>query len=417
QANSGMETAPIGTETDIDGKTSAGDNRGERSGEFAEGGGYGGRSKEGRGRSVGCGDSSASGENAVEAGLVWLAAHQVKEGPHKGSWSFDFVDSCRRCSDSGTHGSRIAATALALLPFLGAGYTFEGSPAENPYREVVEDGLAYLLKNAKETGAGCDLLQSTDGMYSHGIAAMALCEAYTMCKRKPKRLTFVAQEAIRFIEEAQDRRTGGWRYTPGQSPGDISVSAWQTMALKSAKLGGLNVSQPTLYGITDFLDLVQDDGGRRYHYLPQNVRDPMRGKGEDSKINSTATGLLLRMYLGWKPGDKPLDDGVEAVAAYGALKKGKNGETVCNVYFVYYATLLLHHYGGSNWNSWNRQVQEFLVNSQSTTGHEAGSWYFPDYYCDKGGRLLNTSLALLILETPYRIMPLFRSTGAGVPAK
>ncbi|GHT25473.1 hypothetical protein FACS18942_00440 [Planctomycetales bacterium] len=410
QTDMGTAAEPLETVPDIDGKQSTGGSKNERAGKFVSGGGYEGRTKTGRGRAVGSGDSSASGENAVESGLAWLAAHQIKNGTHQGSWCFDFAESCGQCSNSGTHGSRIAATAAALLPFLGAGYTFEGTAAENPYKNVVEDGLAYLLKSAKETGTGCDLQQATDRMYSQGIATMALCEAYAMCKRnpKPKRLSFVAQEAIRFIEEAQDPHTGGWRYDPRQSPGDLSVSAWQIMALKSAKNGGLNVSQPVIYGITDFLDLVQDDGGRQYHYLPQNVREPMRGKGEDSKINSNATGLLLRMYTGWKPDEKPLEEGVDAVALHGALKRDANGKIICNPYFVYYATLLLHHYGGSNWNSWNRQIQELLVNSQSTGGHEAGSWYFPDYYCDKGGRLLNTSLALLILETPYRIMPLFR---------
>jgi len=70
--------------------------------------------------------------------------------------------------------------------------------------------------------------------------------------------------------------------------------------------------------------------------------------------------------------------------------------------------LALHHYGGEHWDSWNNELQTFLIRTQSRQGCEAGSWYFRDAYCDSGGRLLNTALAVMILETPYRFMPLYR---------
>lgn len=379
-------------------------------GNFVSGGGFENRTRQGRDRAVGSGDACAPGEDAVEAALAWLAKHQIKTGDLKGAWSFDFEESCKCCSDGGPHPSRTASTALALLAFLGAGYTHENAlPGEptNRYKQVVEDGLAFLIVRARTSEEwGCDLQYiGKDGMYSHGIAAMCLCEANAMSRRKPKRLNFVAQESIRFIERAQDVRTGGWRYKPNESPGDLSVSAWQIMALKSARLGGLHVSQPTIYGAWDFLDRVQDDGGRRYHYLPQLIRPGIQGKGKDSIVCCNAMGLLLRMYLGWKPGEAVLDEGIDMIARRGPLNDDGSS---CNLYFAYYSTLAMHHYGGSNWNSWNRQVREFLIQTQAQRGHEAGSWYFEDYYCDKGGRLLNTVLATLILETPYRIMPLFR---------
>lgn len=372
------------------------------SGGLVSGGGYEGRTPEGRGRSVGTGETTVGGEDAVEAALAWFAAHQIrKKGSLQGSWSFDFEETCNKCSHGGSHGSRVAATALALLPFLGAGYTHE----EGRYKEVVEDGLYFLLVRARETTRGAELNQGTEGMYSHGIATMALCEAYAMSRNKPQRLRHVAQEAIRFIEEAQDRRTGGWRYTPNESPGDLSVSAWQIMALKSARLAGLHVSEPTIYEAIHFLDSVQMEGGIKYNYLPDFDR---RGSGEDSPWTCNATGLLLRQYFGWKPGYRTLDEGIDLVARHGPLK---NDGRFCNLYYAYYATLALHHHDGSGRRKWNDRLREFLVRTQSRRGDEAGSWFFPDHYCDKGGRLLNTALATLILETPYRIMPLFRNEG------
>ncbi len=68
------------------------------------------------------GGSEAS-ERCVINALKWLASHQMPDG----GWSFDLTacPSCRgQCRDSGKLGqARNAATGLALLPFLGSGYT------------------------------------------------------------------------------------------------------------------------------------------------------------------------------------------------------------------------------------------------------------------------------------------------------
>lgn len=379
-------------------------------GEFVGGGGFEGRTPEGRARALGVGDTSSRGENAVEAALQWIAAHQQPDG----GWSFDFKNSCGLCGDvkmgkdadkqPKKHPSRIAATSLALLAFLGAGYTHQ---VPGPYKKTVEDGLVFLriqASNPDSTGGFVPGGGKEKMMYSHGLATIVFCEAYAMSKPKTQILGKLAQDSLRFIENAQNRNDGGWRYAPSQ-PGDLSVTAWQVMALKSGKLAGLHVSQPVVYAANEFLDDVAWRGGREYRYVPDIRRE---GTGEDSPKTSSASGLLLRMYLGWEPGMVELDEGIDQVARWGPLKKSKDGDTICNLYYTYYATLALHHHDGSNWPRWNSEIQEFLIQTQSKRGHESGSWYFPDYYCDVGGRLLNTVLATLILETPYRIMPLFR---------
>jgi len=175
------------------------------------------------------------------------------------------------------------------------------------------------------------------------------------------------------------------------------------MALKSGKIGGLHVSQSVLYGAHDFLESVKLDGGRQYNYLPSGEWDATRG--EDSPKTCTAIGLLMRMYLGWKPGNPVLDDGMEQIVRWGYTPRAGK----VNLYYAYYATLALHHYGGEHWEAWNGEIQGLLIRTQSRQqGCEFGSWYFQDSYCDTGGRLLNTALAVMILETPYRMMPLYR---------
>jgi len=382
-------------------------------GGFAIGGGFGNRNATGRQRALRGGGSSRGSEAAVESALRWLAFHQNKED---GGWSLHFADSCQRCSQSGTSASnrRTAATALALLPFLGAGYSHQ---VESPYRSNVERGLRFLTRDVNGGINGAAMRRDQLQMYSYGLAAIALCEAFAMTKEQDpsSQLGLAAQEALLFIETAQDPDYGGWNYRSDQIRrdvtrefegvrvgGDTSIFAWQLMALKSGKIGGLLVSPATLYAALDFLDSAAVDGGRRYQYRPDGMWDAIRG--EDSPQSCTAIGLLMRMYLGWKPGDPFLDDGIDMIAHWGhILQEGKT-----NLYYLYHATLALHHYGGEHWEPWNSGVQEMLVRTQSREGCESGSWHFRDPYCNVGGRLLSTALAAMILETPYRIMPLYR---------
>jgi hypothetical protein len=249
-------------------------------------------------------------------------------------------------------------------------------------------------------------------MYSRGLAAMALCEAYAMNRvQNPlSELGVAAQRSLWIIETAQDTGYGGWNYRPEQQMrggfrvgGDTSIFAWQLMALKSGKIGGLQVSQSVLYAAQDFLDAVALEGGRYYQYTPPG--DWKEELGPDSPKTCTAIGLLMRMYLGWKPGDVFLDDGMGQLVRWGHTPRA--GQT--NLYYAYYATLALHHYGGEHWGDWNRDLQDFLIRTQSRKQNcESGSWHFRDSYSDVGGRLLNTALAVMILETPYRFMPLYR---------
>jgi len=68
---------------------------------------------------------TAQSEKSVALALKWLAEHQFKEGPRAGSWNFNHtIVGNRRSSGAGTHVlASNGATALALLPFLGARQT------------------------------------------------------------------------------------------------------------------------------------------------------------------------------------------------------------------------------------------------------------------------------------------------------
>ena len=104
------------------------------------GGGLGGRTPGRRGQLAKSGGGSAQSEEAVERGLKWLVAHQHEDG----GWRFIFDGApCENlCRNPGAENSTTGATALALLPFYGAGYTHK----EGPYAEQLNRGLYYLVR-------------------------------------------------------------------------------------------------------------------------------------------------------------------------------------------------------------------------------------------------------------------------------
>jgi len=341
---------------------------------------------ENKGILIATGGGSEGSEKAVSRALEWIVNHQLRDG----SWTFEMM--CGQCGNSGVH-APIAATSMALLPLLGAGHT----PVKGKYRGAVDRGIQRLLTCGVWQGEYYSLredgISASGNMYSHGLATIVLCEAYAMLGsssyRYKKDLKNAAQGAIRYIEFCQHQE-GGWRYSPKQA-GDTSVTGWIVMALKSAQMGGFDVQPRVLNGSLDFLKSVSHDSEGQYYY--------QRSGGTDA---TTAIGLLLRIYLDWATDNPLLLSGTDKLLAKGPVFE--------NPYYMYYATQLFHHIGGSRWENWNRQVRDPLIEQQCLVGHERGSW-FPagaDGYCGTGGRLYTTSLNCMILEVYYRHMPLYQ---------
>jgi len=345
------------------------------------GGGLGGRSPAGRqewGQRLG---ATPESEAAVELALRWLADHQRNDG----SWSFDLTAApCDgRCQNPRHNPNRLpapptAATGLALLAFLGAGYTHQAGP----YAEEVERGLYYLRGQMRPADFGSDL--QLGSMYGHGIATLAVTEAAAMTDDDD--LREMAGDLTRFILAAR-HPDGSWGYTPG-APGDITLTGWQVMALKGAHR--LDISMPTdVFTRTKrYVDSLSPDDGMHFGYRkPEEAKTP------------TAIGLTLQLYLGRSPKYTKQHRGLGQLFEWGPTYK--------NVYHDYYATLAMHHSGDPLWDQWHPKVRDHLVQSQATTGHERGSWHFRDHFGDVGGRLYTTAMAAMMLEVYYRYLPLY----------
>ena len=340
------------------------------------GGGYEGRTKEMRAMLAKKRGGTPASEDAVELALAWLAKHQLPDG----SWRFDHnAGPCKgRCRHAGTDGSTTGATGLALLAFMGAGYTHQSGK----YAQVVHRGLYYLMTSATVTKNGADLQEGS--MYGHGISTLALCEAYAMTK--DRQIGRWAQRALDFICYAQ-HIDGGWRYNPGQ-PGDTTVYGWQIMSIKSGRMMGLHVPSPVIINAKLYLNSVQSEKGAYYGYLKKG-RLP----------TPTAIGLLTRMYSRW-PRTKPQ-------LARGVRYLSTRGPSDHDMYYNYYATQVLSHYDGPMWKKWNQRLRDFLIKKQDKLKHERGSWYFKDKHGKAGGRLYTTAMCCMILEVYYRHMPLY----------
>jgi len=352
------------------------------------GSGLSGRSVEARGKHLRQAGGTDASEAAVALALQWFSKHQRADG----GWSFDHRGGkCQgRCKNHGTlETARIGATAMGLLPFLGAGQTHQ----EGKYQEQVRRGLYFLVRSMTvEQGQLGKLWEPGGNMYSHGLATITLCEAYGMTQDED--LMGPAQMALNYLMWAQYSTDGGWRYSadPAIERGDTSVVGWALMGLKSGDMAYLTVSEESFRGASYFLDSVQANGGTTYGYT-----DP----GGSASSATTAIGLLCRMYLGWDRDNKALQQGVKAL--------GEHGPAETNLYYNYYATQVLRHYGGDIWEKWNEQMREHLIVTQSKRGHPAGSWHLPGGHAGSGGRHYCTSMATMILEVYYRHLPIFRS--------
>jgi hypothetical protein len=347
-------------------------------------GSFDGRSGATRERLLREGGGNTESEAAVARGLLWFSKHQAPDG----HWSLDAFNEHGRCkcSGRGVQSNDVAATAFGLLPMLGAGQTHRLSgDKSNLYAKNVERGLKYLIAHQDRQG------DYGGGMYSHGLATIAVCEAYGLTSDPALRDS--AQRAIKFIVAAQSNK-GGWRYVPRED-GDTSVVGWQVMALKSGQMAGLDVPTKTLAGATRWLDSCASKDGGAYGY-----QSPA-----DGPSSMTAVGLLCRQYLGWGPRNPGLQAGVRKLQSMPPAAAN-------TIYYTYYATQVMHHMGGEAWDFWNPRVRDLLLSRQdrgTRVPHQAGSWDPKgDLWGSAGGRIMVSSLSLLTLEVYYRHLPLYR---------
>jgi hypothetical protein len=380
-------------------------------------GGFAGRSGSTRVQMWQEGGGSPAAEAAVGQGLRWLALHQAPAG----YWALDaFPTHARRDLNSTTYfndtpvyrgqpgtgmKNDVAGAAFGVLPFLAAGITHKVTPKMRPedaqYVKTVARAINYLCTHQGQDG------DFGGGMYAHGLATIAICEAYGLSSDPA--LKKHAQAALNFIISAQDPAGGGWRYAPRQA-GDTSVVGWQVMALKSGQMSGLNVPTVTLRAAEKFLDSCEQKFTLPDPKITSKTKEytgyGYMGPGNPPTL--TAVGLLCRQYLGTPRRNPALRTGCDYLQDRHVPNAARP-----NIYYEYYATQVMHHMGGEYWDFWNKGegsykgMRDILVGRKEMHGEQASWPPRGDGHAAAGGRIMQTALSLLTLEVYYRHLPLY----------
>jgi len=343
-------------------------------------------------------------ESAVLAALRWFKRHQAPDG----SWSFcryhqqcKLNPPCEHNNIRSIHNRHNAATGLALLCFLGAGHTHKAGK----FRQQVADCLAYL-ENAQDMNGSF-----AQRNYVHGIATMALAEAYGMTKSHE--LRDQAQKAVDVILSRQNEYFG-WDYGKSSFRNDLSITGWQIMALKSAQSSGLDIGN-AFEGARKFVDKMTPEviGGSdpqlagKVAYTYNSDSGALGHRGMRGLTTLPAIGLLCRIFAGEDTNSRMLRAHGNRLLEH-LPATYKNG----NMYFWYYATLGMFQMKGHYWDTWNKALKKVLCENQRVGGCADGSWDPTSNNIDFGsliaGRVFSTAAGCLSLEVYYRYLPFTR---------
>jgi hypothetical protein len=383
------------------------------------GGGTLGRGRGEGGLPGGTGGATRAERQAVKSALIWLARHQNDQG----YWATANYDEqcpdgnqCELFLDESKSKFDVGNTGLALLAFLGAGYTHHSNTklAGIDVGQVVHKALRWLKSRQKGNGA----FNTEDRqMYVHSIAAMAYAEAYGMTEDPI--LEGIAQKAIDFVEHAQNTSGGkrlAWRYTANSGRNDTSVTGWAAMALKSAELAGLDTSKKAMQGALRWVEQTTNQKGLT------GYTSKITSRSEAKKRRAmTPVGMLVRMFAHEKLTREQLkvlkagsDFLVNRTPQWNPNSQfgGGHHDSKMDYYYWYYGSLALYMFAGPGtklentgyWKKWNRPMKDAVLagQQQAHAGHEVGSWDPVSRWARGGGRVYTTAINALTLEVYYR---------------
>ena len=306
---------------------------------------------------------TAMAAQAIDKGLKFLLSAQKEDG----SWA----------SENG--GRAIAGTSLVLMAFMVKGQF----PGFGRHADALDRAKDFLLKKAKESDSG--FLGGT--MYEHGLATLAFSELWGMT-RKPqdnKDIQKVLEAAVKVILRSQNSG-GGWRYQPRPNFGqDTSVTAMVFVALASARQAGIEVPSETIERVVGYLRdevRVESSGGFAY------------GPGSGPTTACTAGGAYAAQLCGQRETEW-------VSAALRSLERAPGVFTPSkqkHFYYVhYYAIQAMVQAGDEQYAKWYQQIRDSLIKMQNPDG----SW--------GGGESPHmTPMAIIILGTPHRFIPIYQ---------
>lgn len=335
---------------------------------------------------------------AVERGLAWLASHQNADG----SWSAKIGFKLNNEYSTTAEGGHVGVTALAGTAFLAGGYT----PERGKYADVLSRALDYVLSGVQDDGY---VTMNGSRMYSHAFATLFLAEACGMTHRNDVRAKL--QKAVDFIVETQNQE-GGWRYVPFSPESDMSIVVCQAIALRAARNIGIRVPRSTIDRAARYVvdSAITEDSQRNLHsfYVDEvGAFNYQRNRGSRSSFPLTAAGVTALHGLGIYS-DEAIRRGLDYLRKNLTGFNQTYGRRDGGHYFFWYG----HYYGVqamytagtafqvNYWEPYFEEVRGELLAMQQPDG----SW--PNRIGP--GPTFGTAMAVLILEIPYRYLPIFQ---------
>ena len=345
------------------------------------------------------GGGGVEARTAVDMALRWLALHQEPDGSWHGSrWNPE--DAPANAVETDKDGKKLSltgargATGLALMALMGGGHTIR----KGEYRASVLRGLEWLIKGQSPQGG------LSGNMYEHAMCTIALCESFG--RAPDDRVGLAARKAVDFCVKAV-ALDNGWRYSPRPAESDLSVTAWFIQALKAAKLARIKFDNTTFARALIFVDRCTDKGGSSDSSGTVGYQ-PNQG----ASMSMTAAAMVIRQFTGVGTKSSLLVKGGNVLKQHPPpTPKGKPTQ---DFYYWYYATYAMHNMGGEYRIWWNTRIRDYLLEVQSKSGHQAGSWT-PERdkwgMNDGAGRVYSTALGALCLEVYYRYGEALRTFG------
>ena len=299
---------------------------------------------------------------AVEKGLEYLVRTQGADG----SWGPQYPT---------------AMTSLAGLALLAGGNT----PNEGKYAAGVRGALKFLLRHRDQSGFIGTADESGRSMHGHGFAMLFLAEAYGMAPEEEmgRALRGALVKAVELTAGCQSD-PGGWTYEPVKGGDEGSITITQVQGLRAARNAGIEVPAKTILKGIDYVRKSQNaDGSIRY-------QSTSSGQGT---VALTAAGAAVFMSAGLYD-ESPTRKAVE----YLRMHLAPGGRTGHDLYTHLYASQVMFQVGGEEWEKYYAAMRPRLLESQNSDG----SWE------QEYGGAYATAISCLILQIPYRYLPIFQ---------
>ena len=311
----------------------------------------------------------------IDRGLSYLCRTQREDG----SWA-DRVGRKVHYKYVGRVAPHVGVTALAGLSLL-ASCVPDIERALPSHLRAVRKAAGYV---ASQTRADGFVSANGSRMYSHAFATIFLSR---LCRADPiwtnSRIKKCLQLAVTLIVDTQNAE-GGWRYLPGATDSDLSVTACQLIALEEARRAGMEIpetvlTQGTLY-VRDCI-VKTGSGAGAFRYQPNTATSRM-------SFTLTACGLTVLSAMGHVEDSIVLYQGLEYLARQRPDRKtaSQGFSYYYGHYYAAQAALRARDLGRNLYNSIERDI--VVLQEQD------GRW------TDWVGSNYATAVATLILQSP-----------------